>query len=408
MATTILFGPWSGGVTATSAIVKVAVANNLPVQLAVDTNPSFNNPALSSPNGMSVSEMTVLTFTLNGLQPNTQYHYALQINDTLDLDKRGRFRTFPPTAAPASFTFICAGDAETGSEHPVFSEIARLDPLFFLHLGDFNYANPHSKSLKTYRKLYQKVLNSPTQSVLYRNVPIAYTWDDHDFDSNDSNTKAPGKKAARLTYQECVPHYPLIEGAGDVAIYQAFTVGRVRFLLTDSRSERTPSSAEDNADKTVLGARQKDWLKQELKDGKDKYPLVVWINSIPWIGKKKAGADRWFGFTTERDEIGGFIETNQIRNVCMLSADAHMLAIDDGTNNQPPYGRGGFPVFHAAPLESTRSVKGGPFSIEPVLDDEGQFGLFRVEDHGGPQVQVTWTGMNMQQVKMQYAFQSPR
>lgn len=404
----LLFGPWSGGVTDTSAIVKAAVANNLPVQLAVDTNPDFDHATLHAPDGMSMSEMTVVRFSLSNLQPNRQYHYALQINGALDLDKRGRLRTFPPADAPASFMFVCAGDAETGSKHPVFSEIAGLDPLFFLHLGDMNYANPHSTALKTYRKIYQKVLNSPTQSLLYRNVPLAYTWDDHDFDSNDSNTTAPGRRAARLTYQECVPHYPLVAGQGDVPIYQAFTVGRVRFLLTDSRSERTPASAEDDAEKTVLGPLQKAWLLQELKEGKDKYPLIVWINSIPWIGKKKTGADRWFGFTTERDEIGGVIEDNQIRNVCMLSADAHMLAIDDGTNNQPPYGRGGFPVFHAAPLESTRSVKGGPFTLGPFLDDEGQFGIVRIEDEGGPQVRVTLVGMNMQQEILRYSFMSPR
>jgi alkaline phosphatase D len=193
-----------------------------------------------------------------------------------------------------------------------------------------------------------------------------------------------------------------------VPIYQSFTVGRVRFLLTDSRSNRSPASDEDNEAKSVLGVAQKKWLKDELLAGKSKYPLVVWINSIPWIGKKKSGADRWWGFTTERDEIGGFIETNQIRNVCMLSADAHMLAIDDGSNNRPPYGRGGFPIFHASPLESTRSVKGGPFSIRPHEDDEGQFGIVQVEDNGGQQVKVIWTGMNMQERIMTYSFDSPR
>ncbi|HKQ73064.1 MAG TPA: alkaline phosphatase D family protein [Blastocatellia bacterium] len=408
MSDTIIFGPWSGAVTSTSAQVKAAITNNTQARLAVSTNSDMVSPQFRHPDSLSVSEMTVVSFDLTGLQPNTEYHYELEINNSPITSKRGRFRTFPPEDEPASFTFICSGDAETGSEHPVFTEIARREPLFFLHMGDMNYANVHSSQTKKYRKTYQKVLNSPSQAELYRQVPIVYTWDDHDFDTNDSNREAPGRLAARITYQECVPHYPLVEGRGDVAIYQAFTVGRVRFILTDTRSERTPSSAEDNADKTVLGKRQKQWLKNELAEGTEKYPLVVWINSIPWIGKKKQGADRWFGFTTERDEIGDFIESRAIRNLCMLSADAHMLAIDNGSNNQPPFGRGGFPVFHASPLESTRSVKGGPFSHGPFLDDEGQYGVFMVQDEGGSHIEVTWLGMNMQETVVTHSFASPR
>jgi alkaline phosphatase D len=407
MADKILFGPWSGGVTSTSVRVKAAVVNSTNVRLAISANADFADPTFHLP-AFSMSEMTVVTFDILGLKPQTQYHYVLEINGSLMKTKAGRFRTFPPEDAPASFMFICSGDAETGSKHPVFTEIARLDPLFFLHLGDLNYADVHSTQTKKYREAYRRVLSSPTQSELYRRVPIAYTWDDHDYDRNDSNRTATGRLAARITYQECVPHYSLVSGQGDVPIYQSFTVGRVRFLLTDSRSNRSPASDEDNEAKSVLGVAQKKWLKDELLAGKSKYPLVVWINSIPWIGKKKSGADRWWGFTTERDEIGGFIETNQIRNVCMLSADAHMLAIDDGSNNRPPYGRGGFPIFHASPLESTRSVKGGPFSIRPHEDDEGQFGIVQVEDNGGQQVKVIWTGMNMQERIMTYSFDSPR
>ncbi len=42
----------------------------------------------------------------------------------------------------------------------------------------------------------------------------------------------------RQAYREVVPHYPLVH-AGDGPINQAFTIGRVRFVLTDNRSERS-------------------------------------------------------------------------------------------------------------------------------------------------------------------------
>jgi alkaline phosphatase D len=351
----------------------------------------------------------VATFSFDNLNPDTPYHYEIEVNDVVVEEKRGRFKTFPPEDQPASFKFVCAGDADTGSNDRVFEFILREDPLFFCHLGDLHYENVHKANTIIYRKAYAEALNARRQADLYRNIPIVYTWDDHDFDNNDANMNAPGRKTARLAYQQCVPHYQLVEGKGDVAIYHAFTVGRVRFLISDTRSERTPKDEDDDEGKSMLGRKQKEWLKQELLAGREKYPLVVWVSSVPWIGKRKKRSDSWFGYATERDEIGAFIEENNINNLCMLAADAHMLAIDDGSNNRGEFGRGRFPVFQAAPLDSTRSVKGGPFLLGPFLDDSGQYGVFTVEDTGGPTVSVTWEGKNINEgVLMSFPFNSPR
>jgi hypothetical protein len=57
---------------------------------------------------------------------------------------------------------------------------------------------------------------------------------------------SPSKPAARAAYQRYFPHYPLAASNSnnpdnaDLPIYQAFTMGRVRILLTDSRSEADP------------------------------------------------------------------------------------------------------------------------------------------------------------------------
>src|SRR5262249_53994277 len=155
---------------------------------------------------------------------------------------------------------VCAGDANTGSEHKVFDAILDENPLFFLHLGDLHYGDVHSTQVAEYRRKYSQALESKRQANLYRNVPLAYMWDDHDFCGNTSNTTFEGKPQARIAYQQCVPHYPLVEsaamGASNIPIYQAFTVGRVRFLLTDLRSERSPQDDKDNAKKTMLGEKQ--------------------------------------------------------------------------------------------------------------------------------------------------------
>jgi alkaline phosphatase D len=261
-----------------------------------------------------------------------------------------------------------------------------------MHMGDFHYENIGVNDPDLFRDAFETVLGSSTQSSLYRNVPIAYVWDDHDYGPNNSDSTAPGRTAARLTYQEYVPHYPLAAGTGDVPIYQTFSVGRVKFIVADSRSARSPASATDNASKTMLGVSQKTWFKQELLNADGVFPLIVWVNSLPWIGV--TGDDGWYRYTIERREIADFIKDNGIAGLCMISGDAHMIAIDDGANSDYATGGGaGFPVMHAAALDRSGSVKGGPYS-EGAFPGGGQFGLMTVTDTGGPMIDVLWSGRN--------------
>jgi hypothetical protein len=78
----------------------------------------------------------------------------------------------------------------------------------------------------------------------------------------------------------------------------------------------------------------------------------------------------------------------------MVSGDAHMLAIDDGANSDYAAGGGAaFPVMHAAALDRTGSVKGGPYS-HGTFPGPGQFGLMSVIDSGGSTITVKWSGRN--------------
>jgi len=228
-------------------------------------------------------------------------------------------------------------------------------------------------------------------------------WDDHDYGPNNSDATAPGRNSSRLAYQEFVPHYPLDAGSGDVPIYQSFNVGRVLFILTDNRSERTPYRA-SSSNKTVLGSQQKAWFKNKLLEAQGTYPLIVWVNTFPWISKQGEGDDGWEWYETERNEIANFIVDNDIRGLCMLSGDAHMIAIDDGTNSNYSNTEGqGFPVFHAGALSRSGSYKGGPYS-HGAFPGEGQYGLMSVEDRGGNEIKVVWSGRNLSREIIEYSF----
>ena len=271
--------------------------------------------------------------------------------------------------------------------------------------GDFFYAD-HVQDFADFSDAYDTTLTEPAQAALYAAVPVAYVWDDHDFGGNDSDSTDPIRPVAEKAYRTFVPHYPL---RGAETINQEFTIGRVRFLLLDTRSERDPKSTPDGPGKSMLGPAQLSWLQERLLDTPEQSALTVIVSSVPWISSAKPGADDWGGYTVERQAIADFIAEHQLdEQLLMVAGDAHMIAIDNGTNTHySAVGDTTFPLLHAAALDRPGSVKGGPYS-EGVYPGGGQFGLIEVIDEGGDVVKVTlsghdWTGA----VIIEYAFFVP-
>jgi phosphodiesterase/alkaline phosphatase D-like protein len=334
----------------------------------------------------------VVVVRISGMHPGTRYRYSLVVGGRADGSGEGSFRT--PPAGPASFTVAFSSCARTGSDGAVFDVIRAEHPVLFLHLGDMYYANITSDDPDRYRRAFDRVLTSPAQANLVRSTATAYVWDDHDFGPNDADRTAPGRHAAHRVYREYVPHYPFgLEGA-EAPLAQAFTIGRVRFIVTDTRSARTPSSAPDDARKTMLGTEQRAWLESELDAANGHYPVIVWVNPDPWIGAARAGADGWAGYATERTAIADFIVRRRIRGLFMLSGDTHAVAIDDGTNSgYATGGGGGFPVMHAGALDRHPQGKGGPYS-HGQFPGGGRYGLLEIEDIGGRVVSVALRGVD--------------
>jgi len=389
---------WAGAVTPTSARIHARVPTETArIALAVTDNGDWADATIHE-GRRAATNPAVLQVPLRGLTPDTRYRYAPRVDGRIDTARSGRFRTF--AEGPFSFRVAMGGCAETGSRHPVFGAIRRSNPDLFLHLGDMHYEDIAVSRPGPFRRAYHRVHASPAQAALYRSTALAYVWDDHDYGPNNSSRRAPGQATAQRVYREYVPHYPLVRDDTTAPIYQAFTVGRVRFLLTDLRSARTINQAPDSL-KTMMGDRQKRWFKRQLRRARDRYPVIAWVSTVPWIGPEGSSEDHWGGFAHERRELATYIDSIGVADqLVVLSGDAHMVALDDGTHNH--YGRaggGGFPVVHAAALDQTGSVKGGPYTHGPYPNPltllgrrSGQFGLMDVRDDGGDEVCVTWTG----------------
>jgi phosphodiesterase/alkaline phosphatase D-like protein len=370
---------WSGAVTGESFVVIAELVGG-PATAALQVAEADDLAGAELVPGVAVegTGRSIVRFEVDGLEPGVEYHWAVASEGELDTGRRGAVTTFP--RGPASFTFAVGSCLRTGSDGLVFDRIREADPLFMLIPGDFTYENLRSTDPERFLDSYVANLTSEPQEALYLQAPVVYSWDDHDYGGNNADGTSTSREAAREAYADFVPHYPLPDAGG--AIYHSFSVGRVLFVVTDTRSERLPDGVEGGP--TMLGAGQLAWLKGELLRGERDFELTIWSNGVPWVAPAVPGADNWGGYAAEREEIANFIAANGIDSLAMVSGDAHMVAIDDGSNSDYATvgGDAGFPVLHAAALDRRGSVKGGPYS-EGAIPGGGQFALVTVEDDGG-------------------------
>jgi hypothetical protein len=409
----VLTFAWSGGVSDRAAqVVCKATATSSDVRIVVSASPDLSNPVYSSPAYSTDAQRMVRFADISGLSANTTYYYGISVDGTQETvlndayngadPYTGSFTTLPTPGSASSFSIVlgaCLKTEAIGNE-VLFDTMRSHQPLFWMSTGDFHYSDIGTNSPDLYRAAIEGRLVSGGQgtrlAALSRMAPFVYMWDDHDFGPNNSwgaGKTDSFKQAAHLVYRQFVPHHDLsLAGddaftGGEEPIAQAFTVGRVRFILTDVRSESTGNGV------TLLGSEQKAWFKRELLAANGTHAAIVWLTTVPWNGSSStSGGDRWQFYSNERREIADFLHANNIQGFCALSGDMHGTAIDDGTNTDFTTGSvgAGFPLFHAAPLSNRNSYKGGPYS-EGYAGVTNSFGLLSVADDGD-NLTVTMTG----------------
>ncbi|MFM8303425.1 MAG: alkaline phosphatase D family protein [Actinomycetota bacterium] len=359
---------WAGGVTPTSA--AVVVRTDFGVERA---RVRFRNAASGSvvtTRARRVPDSRIVRMRARGLTPGTRYRWRVFTDGRAD-HARGHGTLTTSVDGPMSFTAVVGACSRTGSDGSVFDAMQAEDPDLVVFSGDLFYENIGSNDVDAFRSAYDRALTQPAPASLLRHAPVAYLWDDHDYGPNDADRTSPSRAAARTSYRQGVP-YARLGPTGPAT--QAFTMGRVRFIVTDERSQRS--------DRSILGARQMRWFLDELVRASSSHALVVWVNSVPWIGKASPGADGWSGYPRDRRRIADTVKSEGIDHLVMLAGDAHMVAIADGTHSAyASGGGGGFPLLQAAALDRPGSVKGGPYS-EGAIPGGGQYGVLRVADDG--------------------------
>src|SRR3954469_2370662 len=104
---------WSGNVTPTSASVVVRLnSSSQKVRLDVSSNISLSTPILSSTATTAATAGNTVTLSVQGLQPDTDYYYGIEIAGALrtEPESRGRFHTFPLGRGSFRIAFASCSD----------------------------------------------------------------------------------------------------------------------------------------------------------------------------------------------------------------------------------------------------------------------------------------------------------
>jgi hypothetical protein len=326
-----------------------------------------------------------------GLTAGTRYYYRVAMTDTGDvevLDSLAVGRFTPPVVGSAhDFVVYIASCCNAADSASMAAINTRDDGAMYLHPGDFWYADGTGVNTGNYRTQMLGKLNAPNHHAVFSRMALAYTSSDHDFGMVNNGYGESGTGARDIfnsVYREMIPA-TLVQAT--TGTYYAFTLGRVRFIIMDTRSFMVNPANTDNSSKTKLGATQKQWVKDEITNATE--ALIVLVGDVPWTGATAAGDDAWDGYTTERTELASHF-TSVGKPIIYCAGDMHAVAADDGT-----HAAGGIFVVQAAPLKNNASIKGDPYTAGPYPASGStvveQFGRLAFTDTG-TQITVVYNG----------------
>lgn len=375
--------------TGTTASVGVRVGNTSSVRLKVGTDPAVSTGVIFGPPVTPDASGNALP-TVSGLTPGTRYYYRVAMtsgSETLDTAATvGTFRTAP--SGPTNFAF-CFSSCTNATDSAAMAAIAARGDDLFLHLGDLYYADGSGNSTANILAKQLSRIEAPNHQAVLATTATGYTPSDHDGMNNGSTAGSDPTVWTNLNsvYRTLWPT-PTAPGNSGTGLYYTFTWGRVRFVVWDTRSFATNATTADSSSKTRLGTTQKAWVKATIDAATE--PMIVMVNSDPWIGPYVAGEDKWYGYDVERQELAAYFAGTG-KKIVMLGGDMHALGADDGTNAP-----GGITVFQASPLGNNASVKGGPYSAGTYPTSSTgafvqQYGRVVVNDNGS-QVTLAFTG----------------
>ena len=336
--------------------------------LDVSTDSTFATGVQTLAVSSAVGNDGTVKADVGSLFPSTTYFYRFR--QGADTSATGRVKTAP---APSDATTVVRL-GWTGDSNFFYGPYNSLDPVrladqdAWFYIGDTIYGDDAladgvvATTFPEYADKYKLNRTDASLRNLMETTGTYAQWDDHEV-RNDFAGAVPALAARMAEGNRAFRRYmPLRENGGDpMQLYRSFRIGAgAEFFLIDDRQYRSakytccndsaesafvlgdadssctgggdgeallPSAACTTAmsdpSRTILGATQKQWLKNGLLNSTATFKFIM--NGPPVTQLVFLPYDRWEAWSAERNEILDFIESNAIPNVIWLSTDFHTI-----------------------------------------------------------------------------------
>jgi alkaline phosphatase D len=323
----------------------------------------------STPVGAATDFAGRLSFA--ALRPATAYAYRAWFAGPAGAGgaRAGAFRTAPDAASARPVRFAWLGDVggqnvcrDAAEGYPLFREVAREAPDFWIALGDMVYADGACAEAGAFgnRQIARPVgaartpeeffahwrynRADPASQALHGAAPYYAVWDDHEV-TNDFGPASPDPfEPARPVAASLLPagsraflaYNPVAApGAGAGApLYRSARWGRhLELFLLDARGRRDPNAAPDDgpAPKTMLGPEQRAWLEGAVRASDATWKVVV--SSVPLSAPTGSSGERardgWAGHrgpTGYERELGALLRSfarARVTGLVFVTTDVH-------------------------------------------------------------------------------------
>ncbi|MEO0603531.1 MAG: alkaline phosphatase D family protein [Myxococcota bacterium] len=267
---------------------------------------------------------------------------------------------------------------------PILDVMAARRADLLVMLGDNVYGDvsPDDPWLMDLHYAYWGLVRHEAFTRLVTSTPVLATWDDHDYGLNDAGAEFGGRAYSEKMFEKfwrVEPGTPasLVEG-----VYSASMFGEgdrvVQLLLLDLRSFKSPfdptdergkPGAEryvptDDAERTMLGAAQWDWLDKQLQQPA---ALRIVVSSLQ-VHADGHGWERWGLLPVERDRLYRTLAARVGGAVVIVSGDRHRAGIYE----RPDLAGGPYPEMTTSSLNLVFEgvEEAGPHRIGPTYLDE--------------------------------------
>ena len=298
------------------------------------------------------------------LRPGERYWYRFETRD--GSSPVGRFKTAvpPDSAEPVRIGFFSCQKWHQGyyTAHGALAAEDDLDVV--VSLGDYVYEEPMKdvrvaerqdttgatgdgdvQTLPEYRDKYRLYKSDPHLLAMHAAHPVHAIWDDHEAEDDYAGEnegdplrprRVPFLERRNAGYRAFFEYLPVPRFRDDpLRTYGRLRIGQVDLFRLDTRQYRDALACppqqpcpEGNAPgRTILGERQKAWLKAELEGSRANWRVIanqVMMMALD-VGTPGVGfnADQWDGYAAERRELLEHVLAKGIEDVTVLTGDIH-------------------------------------------------------------------------------------